>query len=173
MRGATIARSLSGGDRRSIGTANKVAAYVLKNPRTFKELVPCMWSEDPIVRMRAADAAEKVSRRNPKLLQPFKGNLLGLLSEATQQELRWHLAQMIPRLNLSDWQRRRAAERLRRFLKDRSSIVKTFAIQALADLAQDDAVLRTEVCALVDEYARSGTSAMRARCRKLQKKQAC
>jgi len=128
-----------------------------------------MWSDDPIVRMRAADASEKVSGRNRKLLQPFKSELLGLLGEATQQELRWHLAQMVPRLNLSGMQRHRAAKYLREYLKDRSSIVKTFALQALADMAQDDAILRTEVRSFVDAYARSGTSAMRARCRKLQR----
>ena len=115
-------------------------------------MIRCLWSDDPIVRMRAADAVEKVSRRYPDVLHPFKVELLGLLSEATQQELRWHLAQMIPRLELSERERHRAAEAFRNYLNDRSSIVKTFAIQGLADLARDDASLRPEVRALVETH---------------------
>jgi hypothetical protein len=54
-------------------------------------------------------------------------------------------------------------------LNDRSSIVKTFAIQSLADIARDDASMRPEVRALVETHMRSVTAAMRARCRKLMK----
>lgn len=169
MKRKRIAQQLGGGDRRSIGKANAVAAQVLKNHRRFNELIRCLWGEDPIVRMRAADAVEKVSGRCPEVLHPFKVDLLGLLNEATQQELRWHLAQMIPRLELSERERHRAAGAFRNYLNDRSSIVKTFAIQALADLARDDASMQPEVRALVETHIRSGTAAMRARCRKLMK----
>ena len=169
MKRKRIARQLGGGDRRSIGKSDAVAAQVQRNRRRCKELIRCLWSDDPIVRMRAADAVEKVSGRYPEVLHPFKVELLGLLSEATQQELRWHLAQMIPRLELSERDRHRAAEAFRGYLNDRSSIVKTFAIQALADLARDDGSLRPEVRALVETHIRSGSAAMRARCRKLMK----
>jgi hypothetical protein len=169
MKRKGIAQQLGGGDRRSIGKADDVAAQVQRNRNRFKELIQCLWSDDPIVRMRAADAMEKVSGRYPEVLQPFKVELLGLLSEATQQELCWHLAQMIPRLELSASERHRAAEALRNYLNDRSSIVKTFAIQGLADLARDDASMRPEVRALVETHIRTGTAAMRARCRKLMK----
>jgi hypothetical protein len=169
MKRKRIAQKLGGGDRRSIGKADAVAAQVQRNRRRFKELIRCLWSDDPIVRMCAADAVEKVSRKYPEVLHPFKVELLGLLSEATQQELRWHLAQMIPRLVLSERERHRAAGAFRNYLNDRSSIVKTFAIQALADIARDDPSMRPEVRALVETHMRSGTAAMRARCRKLMK----
>jgi hypothetical protein len=164
-----IAQMLSGGDRRSIGRANAVAGRAVKNPRGFSELIRCLWSDDPIVRMRAADAAEKASARNPALLKPFKKELLGLLGEATEQELRWHLAQMIPRLELSGKERQNVTDKLSEYLNDRSSIVKTFAIQGLADLAQSDPDLRTDVRALIEGRVRTGTPAVRARCRKLLK----
>jgi hypothetical protein len=115
MKRKRIAQELGGGDRRSIGKADDVAAQVQRNRNRFKELIRCLWSDDPIVRMRAADAVEKVSRRYPDILHPFKVELLGLLSEATQQELRWHLAQMIPRLELSERERHLAAEAFRNY----------------------------------------------------------
>jgi HEAT repeat protein len=158
---------LAGGDRRSIGRADEAASAVSKNPRLFSGLMEGLSSEDALVRMRAADAAEKVTSTQPKLLAPYKRELLGLLAEATQQELRWHLAAMIPRLRLEAGERRVAARVLTSYLDDRSSIVKTFALQALAELALDDAKMRTEVTELLREACRSGTPAMKARGRKL------
>jgi hypothetical protein len=165
-----LATMLEGGDRRSVGHANEVARLVLKQPRRFRELIACLWHENPIIRMRAADAAEKVSAKKPRLLDRHKPELLGLLAEADQIELRWHLAAMIPRLRLTPAERHRAAAALQLYLDDRSSIVKAFALQGLTDLSQDDAPLRSKVKQLLEEALHSGTPAMRARARRLLKK---
>ncbi len=119
--------------------------------------------------MRAADAAEKVSAVRPELLKSYKAELLGLLVETEQIELRWHLAQIVPRLQLNEVERRRAAETLQHYLQDRSSIVRTFALQGLADISQNHAALRKRVRELLEESARTGTAAMKARARKLLK----
>jgi HEAT repeat protein len=158
---------LQGGDRRTIGRSDQVAAMVSKDPALFPDLIAGLWSEDPLVRMRAADAAEKVTRSRRELLRPFRKELLGLMAEATQQELRWHLAAIVPRLGLSAGQRQQAISSLNLYLEDRSSIVRTFALQGLADLAQDDPSLRPKVIELLHESARNGTPAMKARSRKL------
>jgi hypothetical protein len=160
---------LEGGDRRSIGRANEVVALVLREPRRFPELIGYLWSDDAVVRMRAADAAEKISVQEPGLLAPFKAELLGLLVEAEQQELRWHLALMIPRLALTKKERQCATEGLRRYLEDRSSIVKTFALQGLTELAAVDRSLLPEVRETLEAAECAGTPAMRARARKLLK----
>ena len=119
--------------------------------------------------MRAADAAEKVSVQRPDLLKSFKAELLGLADEATQAELRWHLALMLPRLALTYSERARAMARLRSYLDDHSSIVKTFALQGLAELAVGDAALQDEMTELLQQVCRIGTPAMKARSRKLLK----
>jgi hypothetical protein len=158
---------LEGGDRRTIGRSEMAAALVFKDPGLFPDLIAGLWSDDPRVRMRAADAAEKVTRKNRELLQHYKKELLGLMSEASQQEMRWHLAAMVPRLTLNARERQLAASLLNSYLEDRSSIVKTFALQGLADLAQDDQGLRPRVLEILREAARNGTPAMKARSRKL------
>jgi uncharacterized membrane-anchored protein YjiN (DUF445 family) len=158
---------LEGGDRRTIGRSETAAALVARNPGLFPDLMAGLWSEDPGIRMRAADAIEKVTRRARELLQPYKKELLGLMTEARQQELRWHLAAMVPRLTLNARERQLAASLLNRYLEDRSSIVKTFALQGLAELAQDDSRLRPRVLEILREATRNGTPAMKARSRKL------
>ena len=158
---------LKGGNRRTIGRADKVAAFVSKDLRLFPNLIAGLWSEDPLVRMRAADAAEKVTRKHPKILQPYKKELLGLMAEAQEQELRWHLAAMIPRLPLNAREQKLAVSLLTGYLENRSSIVKTFALQGLADFAENDANLRPTVLEILREATRNGTPAMKARSRKL------
>lgn len=162
-----IEAQLKGGDRRSIGRSNEIVSLVLRQPRQFPQLMKCLWNENPVVRMRAADAIEKISSQKPELLRRCKAELLGLLGEATQQELRWHLAALIPRLPLTKNEIARAWAALTRYLNDRSSIVKTFALQGLADLARLDPTLLGSTKELIEDAARTGTAAMKARARKL------
>ena len=167
MRRKNILTLLESGDRRSIGRSDQVAAIVSSDLGLFPDLLAGLWSADPLVRMRAADATEKITRKNRELLHPYKKKLLILLTESQQQELRWHLAVMIPRLMLSAKERRAAITSLNGYLEDRSSIVRTFALQGLADLAHDDPGVRPEVIEILREAARNGTPAMKARSRKL------
>jgi len=165
-----IAATLRGGHRRSIGKSNEVAARAMKSRKTFYELFRAMWHSDERVRMRATDAAEKASAARPELLTPFKAELLGLIGEASQQELRWHLAAMVPRLSLTRGERLRAAAALRNYLVDKSSIVRTFAMQGMVDLAEQDESMRTEAIGIVAAALKSGTPAMKARARMLRKR---
>jgi len=167
MRRKNILSLLEGGDRRSIGRSDQVAAIVSGDLAFFPDLLAGLWSADPLVAMRAADATEKVTRRNRELLRPYKKELLGLTIEAKEQELRWHLAVMVPRLVLNAKERQLATSLLNSYLVDRSSIVKTFALQGLADLAQNDPSIRPRVVEILREASRSGTAAMKARSRKL------
>jgi HEAT repeat protein len=162
-----ILARLKGGDRRSIGRADEVTAAVSRHPQLSPELILGLWSEDPLVRMRAADAAEKVTRKNTSLLQPHKAELLGLMAGTQEKEMRWHLAAMVPRLLLSAGVRQTVVSLLNGYLKDRSSIVRTSALQGLADLAQVDSGIRVRVMEALREATRNGTPAMKARSRKL------
>ena len=76
---------------------------------------------------------------------------------------------MIPRLLLTKKERQHAAEGLRRYLKDTSSIVKTFALQGLTDLARAETSLLPEIIENLEAAERAGTPAMKARARKLLK----
>lgn len=163
----SILTLLAGGDRRTIGQSDQVAAMVSHDQRLFPKLIAGLWSADELVRMRAADATEKVTRQHSALLHPYKKELLGLMAETQQQELRWHLAVMVPRLTLNTKEREAAIFSLNSYLRDHSSIVKTFALQGLADLANDEPYLRPRVIEILREATRNGTPAMKARSRKL------
>jgi hypothetical protein len=129
MSQGNILQLLRGGDRRMIGRADQVAATVSKHPELFPELIAGLWATDPLICMRAADAVEKVTRTHSDLLQRYKTKLLALMGKAKQQELRWHLTLVVPRLRLSAKELKVAMTSLNDYLEDKSSIVKTCALQ--------------------------------------------
>jgi hypothetical protein len=140
-----------------------VAALILAQPKNAARLIECLWDRDPGVANRAADALERATFHQPSLAAPWKDSLLGLLPDAEHNKLRWNLALVIPRLALSPAEARRAADSLRKYLDDKSSIVKTCAMQGLAELTRHDPSLLPEVLDSLRILSRSGTPAMRAR----------
>ena len=145
------------------GHAYDAAMRVLENPRLARQLIECLWDEDEGVAGRAADALETVAAELPQIVARYKDALLGLLVESRSIKLRWHLGLIVTGLKLTRPECRRVAEALNSWLDDRSSIVKTCAMQGLAELTLQDPSLKDEVLDLLRILARSGTAAMRAR----------
>ena len=162
-----ILEKLEGGDRRSIGRANEVVEDVLRDPAVFGAVFNGMLSDDPLIRMRAADAVEKITAKHPEYLEPHKVVLIDRVAAIDQQEIRWHVAQMVVRLALSEEERRRVVETLFDYVGDRSRIVQVNAMQALVDLAQDDEGLRPRVLDVVRVLTETGSAAVRSRGRRL------
>lgn len=162
-----ILETLSGGDRRSIGEADRVVAQVLKTPKLFGDVIRGFTHADPLVRMRCADVAEKVSAVHPEWLRRHKQALLGFAGEVQEKEERWHMAQMLPRLELSPGESRRVVVLLFQYLDDASLIVKTFSMQALFDMSRNDPKLRARVIAILQSAVETGSPAARSRAKKL------
>ncbi len=162
-----ILDKLKGGDLRSTGRSDEVVADVLADPALFDALFRAILVADPLVRMRAADAVEKISANRPEYLRPYKRVLVEQVAGIEQQEVRWHVAQMLPRLEWSQEEQAAIIEILLGYLDDESKIVKTFTMQALADFAARDAKLRPQVVELLKELTQTGSPAMKSRGRKL------
>jgi hypothetical protein len=161
---------LSGGDRRSIGKADEVVGEVIENPALLRVVFEGMLLDDPVVRMRCADVAEKITAKHPDYLQPYKEMLIQQLSGIEQQEVRWHVAQMLPRLNLNVDERTHVFSILAGFLNDKSKIVRTFSLQSMADLAEDEKHLRKQLIPILKESINNGSPSMKSRARRLLEK---
>jgi hypothetical protein len=162
-----IHKMLSGGDKRSIAGSNEVAALVLEAPNLMEILMAGMMSGDPILRMRCADAAEKVTAVRPELLRPYKSYLIWTLAGAKQKELRWHVAPMLARLPLTASEQSKVFDILLAYMTDGSSLVKALTMQALADLAARDERLLPETIQHLRGFVATGTPAMKTRGRRL------
>jgi len=154
-----------------LGRVPEITRLIPSQPRRAERLIELMWDDDPGIASRAADVLERTSAHpSPalnRILNEYKDALLGLLPDARFIKLRWNLAFVIPRLALTLAEARRAAATLYTFLDDRSSIVKTAALQGLADLTRYDPESLPAVLDLLRIHGRSGTPAMRARSRRL------
>lgn len=162
-----ILKMLQGGDRRSIGRVGEVVDSVLGSAGLFEELINGLFTADPLLRMRTADAVEKVTRVKPELLTPHKKILIRLAQATRQQEVRWHMAQILPRLKLKPADRKIIVDILYTYLRDKSKIVVTFALQALADFAVEDNQLRPRVIRELENFTETGSPAIQNRGRKL------
>ncbi len=162
-----VLEKLAGGGRRSIGRSDEVVSDVLEDPTLFDAVFGSMLNEDPLIRMRSADAVEKITAEYPEYLPPYKEKLIQQVAGTEQQEVRWHVAQMLPRLSLTWEERAVVLSILLDYLNDESRFVRTFCMQALADLAEKDPSLRPRVIDLLTHLIKAGTPAMKSRGRKL------
>lgn len=165
-----FASLLSGGDLRSIGESDKVVAIVLKNQSLFGDLFKCLYSSDSVVRMRAADAIEKVTRRHPQLLQQYKVNLVDDISRVNQKEVQWHFAELITRVNLTASDLSQVVKILEENIQaSKSNIVRTFSIQAIYDLSQKYKHLTDKIHLILEKYKDDESPAVKSRVNKLRK----
>jgi hypothetical protein len=167
MDNSRIHKLLSGGDLRSIGRVSEVIRIIENDVERLKDLVECFKSSDPIIRSRASDALEKISVKQPPLLDPFKTVILSAAANSDQQEVRWHVAQMLPRLPLNRKEIISVFALLRSYLEDRSVIVRVCALQAMYELSARELSLRFQAKSIIEMANKTGTPAIRARCRKL------
>jgi hypothetical protein len=168
--GEDLLDKLSGGDGWSIGRVEEVVAEVLAKPAPFPSRFQGMMAGDPVIRLRAVDAVEKVTADRPELLRPYEAALLGRVDRIEQQEVRWHVAQMLPRLDLGAGERDVAVAILTGYLQNRSKTIQKPAMQALAGLAETDVRLCSQVLFLLEESTATGSPAMQTWGRKLLQK---
>jgi hypothetical protein len=145
------------------GHAFDAAMCVLESPRLVRQLIECLWDEDEGVAGRAADALETVVTESPRIVARWKDALLGRLVEAGPIKLRWHLGLVVTGMKLTRPECRRVYGVLQGWLDHKSSIVKTSAMQGIAELTRQDPSLKDEALDLLRALGRSGTPAMRAR----------
>jgi hypothetical protein len=151
-----------------------ITKWIADRPRSIPKLLELLWDDDAGVASRAADVLERATRRPSSALRAavdrHRVELMGLLADAEFPKLRWNLALTLPRLTLTVVECRRVSKVLETWLDDPSSIVKTSALHAMAELTSQDSDSLPSVVDLLRVKGRSGTPAMRARSRILLKK---
>ena len=159
---------LAGGDPRSLGRAEEVVDAVLADPDCLPKLFEAILDEDELVRMRAADALEKVCRRHPDWLVPYAERLLTQAAAVEQDSVRWHVAQLLGEVPLSAEQRRRAIALLERFADEETNgFVVAHALSSLAALADQEPSLRPALRRRLERLAQDERRSVAKRASKL------
>ncbi|MBL8159268.1 hypothetical protein JNJ66_02320 [Candidatus Saccharibacteria bacterium] len=97
-----------GGRSNSLGRVDEVVAVVLHDASRLEELYQCLFASDAWMRMRAADALEKICRVQPGWLEPYVDRIHEDLAASTQPSIQWHIAQIYGQVALTTEQRKAA-----------------------------------------------------------------
>jgi len=162
-----ILDKLRGGDLRSTGNADAVAEEIESNPKLFNAVFNGLYQDDPVVRMRSADAVEKASKERPELLEGYTSKVISILASVVQQEVCWHMAQISPRLNLTKSEEKQIIELLKRLLSHKSKIVRVSAMEALVSFAERNEKIVGQVKEIIKAQMKSGVPSILSRGRKL------
>ncbi len=161
---------LKGGDLRSIGEANKVMKEVT-NQGDFDILFKGLFHSDRKIVMRTADAIEKITLTNQAFLKKHKLEILALSANAQHIELKWHLALLVSRLNLTQKEFQNTWDLLTKWATDKneSKIVRVNSVQGLFNLLQQNQALLDEFNRTLSEIKKENIASLNARIKKLQK----
>ncbi|MHC4818142.1 MAG: HEAT repeat domain-containing protein [Planctomycetota bacterium] len=158
---------LTGGDLRSEGRADEVAALVIGDPGILPALVEGLSLDDKLIRARTCMSMEVMSRSHPELLEPLVPELIRTAEQETVAQARWHLAETFCNVALDRKQAERAVSILLEYLGDKSRIVTYCAVQALGVLGKQSAK-RSEIVAAVRRHLGDSKSMAKAVARALE-----
>lgn len=162
---------LSGGDLRSIGKSNSVVSLIV-NQQDFDELFKLIFLDDQLIVMRAIDAIEKITLKHPNYLIKHKNEILNLSTVAHDKELKWHLAQIIPRLSLTPPELTKAWKLLTIWALDKnnSRIVRVNSIQGLFEMLKENNELTQDFALTLTELEKEDIPSINARIRSIKNK---
>lgn len=142
---------------------------VLADRQRLDELYDCLFDDDAWVRMRAADAFEKVCREHPEWVTPYIDKSFTELAISTQPSVQWHLAQIYRQVTLTDDQKRQAIRWLTDLLstKDVDWIVAANAMDTLAAFTKEGSFPAYELIRLLKVQQDHKSNAVIKRANKL------
>lgn len=163
-----LIKYLNGGDLRSIADANEVVPLI-KTQTDFDKLFKYLVTNDRLIVMRTADAIEKITLQNPEYLIRHNQDIINLINTAVDKELKWHLALIASRLNLTVIELGIIWDKLIQWVKDKkeSKIVRVNSIQTLFDLSNKNVELKRDFDITIQEVEAENIPSINARLRKL------
>lgn len=166
----TFATILLGKDLRSVGRVKEVIDLV-RDQESFDQLFGLLLHHEHLLVMRAADAIEKITIARPELLAPHKGQLLSLIKSAVHKELKWHLALLISRVQLSNEEFDEVWDVFAYWVKNpnESKIVRVNSLQGLFELTKINGHYRDKFRQIIEDLQHVPIPSLQARIRKLQK----
>ena len=149
-------------------SAAMVAAAFAENGKAVRTaLIDALASADKRKAEQAARTLKKIAEADRAVLYALRKQLFREALRAQDVRVQWNLTIVIGRLPLKGSDKAFAVDLMFERLSDASGLNRTFALQALMDLSEDDTALRARVLPLLRKALVDGTPAMQARARKL------
>jgi hypothetical protein len=166
-----FAHLLLGKDLRKLKNNKKVLEAV-RDQKSFDKLFGLIFHHERPLVMRAADAVEKITLKHTEYLAPHKDQLLRALKSSDHKELKWHIAQLMPRITLTPPELEDVWHSLTYWARNpnESKIVRVNALQGLFDIAINFPHLKNEFKQTTHEVSHEPIPSLQARIKKLMPK---
>ena len=162
---------LSGGTRTSVGQAPAVIEQVARSPEILNEIYDLFLDDEPVVAMRSSYVAMKVAEADPESTWGHKKKVLRDLPRYVQQEVRWHIPQLLIHMNLTHTERRKAYGTVMEWSEtDKSKIVTYYGLEAAAQFAEVDETLKADFVPRLRKLNQRAAPSVSNRCRKISKR---
>jgi len=152
---------------RTVGDSDKIVTLVLNGDGAVSDLILAVQTGDKYMRALAMDALQKIAIKKIKLVEPYKKDLLTYIADSDQQEVQWHVVQIVPLLNLSPKEQQQAFKICTAYMASSSNIVKTWSLNAIVALAKINKRYQKTAGQLLNNALATGSPAMKARARNL------
>jgi HEAT repeat protein len=157
---------LSGGDVRSDGQSDEVAALVLDNPALIDDLVEGLTNPDKVIRGRTTDALEKIAREKPALTLVHLPRLIEVAQKDPLPVVKMHLAMIFGHLVLFDEALDDLLFALLALLEDPSVFVRSWTISSLCLIARRQPATRDHILWCIVPLQDDPSVAIRSRAQK-------
>ena len=155
---------LAEGDKRTVNHVSEAVQWIESNHNFISDVIELLRSESEAIAMRAADCLEKFSRRNSFQLNPYKDDLVDVLVNVKQKEVRWHMAQILPRLKLSSSDLETVTKIwIQDYYDSPSSILRAESLQALYEIRTSHPIVMSDLKKALAYGVDNGTPAVKAR----------
>jgi hypothetical protein len=143
----------------------------VSDQQSFDELFALVFHHERPLVLRAVDAVEKVTIKHPEFLKPHKAQLMSVLKSADHKELKWHIAQLIPRVDLSEAELTDVRHILSYWTlnKNESKIVRVNALQGLFDLSKKYHEVKQDLDKAISSVEHELVPSIQARVKKLRR----
>jgi len=151
---------------------NDMVVQSVRDQRNFDELFTLVFHRERPLVMRAIDAIEKITREDPFYLLRHKTQLLHVLKSADHKELKWHVAQLISRIPLSDDELKDVWHVLDYWARNvnESKITRVNALQGLFDLSMAHPEFKEKIGSTIAAIDRENIPSLQVRIARLKKK---
>ena len=163
-----IKEYLKGNDLRSIGN-NEEIIELIHSQKDFDKLFSYLHEENRHIRMKTIDIIEKITTKERKYLKKFKNEIIEFTENNNDIEFKWHLAQLLSRLEYNNEEIIIVWEKLKRWALDtkESKIVRVNSLQSLNELKHESKIFESEFVEIIKHLKAENISSINSRIKKI------
>jgi hypothetical protein len=159
---------LKGNDLRSIGNNEKIMKLI-HSQKDFDKLFSYLYNENRNIRMKAIDIIEKVTVEEKNYLKKYKNEFIEFTENNNDIEFKWHLAQLLSRLEYNNKEIKFVWKELKKWALDtkESKIVRVNSLQSLYELKNNTQKFESEFMDIIKHLKTENIPSINSRIKKI------